>query len=179
MIKFKFNNATIEAPDSWPEVKVEIFVNPHFLSRDSLSLLSVMTGIDRTTLANSTADITPALLKMVAFLEAEPQGWKEHPPAKFTLMGVECTVPQDIELERVGQKIMFQDAMSKNKFIYEGIPDAIAIYMQPQLNNGVFDDAMLPEIRAEVMKLRIIDVFPIANFFLDSWRALTKSGPPS
>lgn len=182
MITFRFRSEDnkdilVNAPERWEEVTVDTFCNPAFLSRDSLSMLSALSGIDRPTLLNSTADITPQLLKMVAFISTNPEGFSlNKKPKKFTLMGKECQVPIDIELERVGQKIMFQDSLVKHKFIYQGIPEAMAIYLIPELNDGKFDDAMIPEVSEEIRKLRIVDVFPIANFFLSSYKRLVKNG---
>lgn len=167
----------MEAPDCWEDVLVRHFINPMFLSGDSLGFLSALSGIDRKTLLNSKEDIVGQLTRMVAFAGVNPEGFKmKKKPERFKLMGVDCLIPKDIELERVGQKIMFQNAMVKHKFIYEGIPEAIAIYLAPELNNGEFDDALLPEIEEAVMELKIVDVFPIADFFLNSYRALAKSG---
>ena len=185
MIRFKFKGLeggtiSVNAPDCWDDVLVKHFVNPMFLSGDSIGLLSSLSGIDRKTLLNSKEDIAGQLTRMVEFIRLNVNGFKmKEKPERFKLMGVDCLVPKDIELERVGQKIMFQNAMAKHKFIYEGIPEAIAIYLAPELNNGEFDDEKLPEIEEAVMELRIVDVFPIADFFLNSYRALIRSGPPS
>ncbi|GAG36374.1 unnamed protein product, partial [marine sediment metagenome] len=82
----------------------------------------------------------------------------------------------DIELERLGQKIMLQAAMGKHKYIYEGVAEAVAIYLVPELNDGEFDDGMIEEVAAQVSKLKIVDVYPVADFFLDKYRSITKSG---
>ncbi len=182
MINFVFKglegeDIKVSAPNKWSDVLVSHFINPYFLSKDSLSLLSALSGIDRNVLLNSKADITGQLMAMTSFIAINPEGFNiKQCPEKFKLRGVECLIPADIELERVGQKIMFQDAMVKHKFVYEAIPEAIAIYMAPGLNNGVFDDSLLPDIIEEVKGLRIIDVYPIAAFFLTSFRALVKNG---
>lgn len=177
MIKFKFIDATIEAPDCWDDVLVSHFINPYFLSRDSVSLLASLSGIDRDVLLQTKADIAGPLTRMVDFIVKDPEGFtRKEAPKEFKLMGKTCKVPLDIELERVGQKIMFQDALGKHKFVYEGIPEAIAIYLIPELNDGKFDDGMIEEVAAEVRKLKIVDVFPLANFFLNSLKALLKNG---
>ena len=182
MIKFEFRDKTIEAPSQWEEVTVAHFINPHFLARDSIGLLSALSGIDRGVLLNATEDITEVLNKIVSFVALNPNGYTGDVPQEFELMGKKCKVPVDIELERVGQKIMLQDAMGRYKFVYQAIPEAIAIYLIPELTkskehpNGIFDDAMIPEVVEHVGALRIMDVFPIADFFLDKYRGLVKNG---
>ncbi len=181
MIKFTFKHEGkslhVDAPDRWSEVTVAHFINPHFLSGDSISLLSALSGIERNTLLNSKEDIAGQLMRMVGFLSIDAEGFNiKGLPKTFRLRGVECLVPKDIELERVGQKIMLQDAMVKHKFIYSAIPEAIAIYLQPSLNEGVFDDAQLEDLIEEVKLLKIVDVYPIASFFLSKWKLLIKNG---
>lgn len=182
MIKFKFNHGEekieVNAPTEWSEVSVDIFCNPFFLSRDSISLLSALSGIERTTLLNSKEDITPQLLKMTRFINEDPEGFqRKEKPKTFKLRGKDCVVPLDIEMERVGQKILFQDSLVKHKFIYEGIPEAIAIYLIPELTeDGQFDDSMVDEVAEEVRQLKIVDVFPVASFFLSSYKRLQKNG---
>ena len=176
MIKFQFRDKEISAPSQWEEVTVRHFINPHFLARDSIGLLSALSGIDRTVLLNATEDIAETLNKIVSFVALNPNGYMGDVPKEFELMGKKCKVPVDIELKRVGQKIMLQDAMGRHKFIYQAIPEAVAIYLAPEINDGVFDDKMIPEVAEHVLGLRIMDVFPVADFFLNNYRSITKSG---
>ena len=76
----------------------------------------------------------------------------------------------------MGQKILFEESLKKHKFVYEGLPEAIAIYLIPELNDGKFDDAMIPEVAEEIKKLKIVDVFPLASFFLSNLKVLIKNG---
>ena len=179
MITFKFENKSVAAPDCWEEVTVGHFINPYFLSGDSISLLSSLSGIDRNKLLNTVEDIEGPLTRMVAFIVNDPEGFKGKLTEEFEFRGKKLKVPMDIEVERIGQKILLQDAMRKYSFIYEAIPDAVAIYLQPELNNGVFDDSMLADMREEILLLKIRDVFPIASFFLTKYRSYQTSGPIS
>jgi hypothetical protein len=177
MIAFKFQNATIEAPDSWDEVTVAHFIKPEFLARDAVGLLSALTGIDRSTLLNATDDITEPLNKIVEFYAKDPQGYKSHETENFKFRGKKIKIPKDIELEKLGQKILFGSAMGKHKFVYEAIPEAVAIYIIPLItSDGSFDDSIIEEVAEEIKLLKIKDVYPVADFFLSSFRALAQSG---
>jgi len=183
MIKFKFKHEetefSVNAPDCWEDVTVRHFINPYFLSRDGISLLSVLSGLPRDILLNTKEDIMGPLMRMVEFARVEPDGFKKEPPKEFMLMDTLCKVPQDIELERIGQKILFQDALAKYEFVYNAIPDVIAIYLLPELNDGKFDDSLLPDIIEAVKDLPIMDVHPLATFFLTSLKAYQQSGMQS
>jgi len=178
-IKFKFLNATIEAPDCWNEVTVEMFCNPYFLTRDAVGMLSALTGIEKYKLMNTKEDLEEPLLKMIAFIAREPEGYKGKVPKTIKINGVKCRIPKDIELERLGQKIMLSSAMGKHTYIYEAIPEAIAIYLVPEINGGDFDDSLIEEVTEQVKKLKIVDVYPVADFFLNKYRNIIKSGMPS
>ena len=179
MIKFKFNNATIEAPTEWHEVSVEMFCHPYFLTRDAMGMLSALTGIEKHVLMNTKEDLEESLLKMIRFIAEQPEGYRTAKPKTIVVSGIKCKIPKDIELERLGQKIMLQAAMGKHQYIYQAIPEAVAIYLIPELNNGEFDDTMIDDVIEQVKKLRIVDVFPVADFFLNKYRSIIKSGNPS
>ena len=180
MIVFKFQDCKVEAPDQWSEVTVEHFIRPEFLTRNPVGLLSVLTGIERGILMNATEDITEDLSRMVSFIAKDPVGYKGKLPDGFKIMGKKVKVPEDIELERLGQKIIFAAALGKHKFAYEAIPEVIAIYLIPQLtSDGKFDDNMIPEVSEAVLKMPITYVYPVADFFLDSLKLLRKNGTPS
>ena len=75
MISFKFIDATIEAPSEWDEVLVSHFINPYFLSRDSISLLASLSGIAREDLLETKEDIAGPLTRMVEFIAKDPEGF--------------------------------------------------------------------------------------------------------
>lgn len=176
MITFRFSNATIEAPDCWEDVTVGHFIKPEFLARNSVGLLSALTGIPEKTLLNTKEDLTEPMNDMIKFYAEDPKGYRGG-TEKFKFRGKELSIPKDIELERLGQKILFGIAMAKHQFVYQAIPEAVAIYIIPLLTeDGDFDDGMIDEVAEEVKSLRIMDVYPVADFFLSSFKALAKSG---
>ena len=180
MITFKFQNATVEAPDQWSEVTVEHFIRPEFLTRDPVGLLAVLTGIEKGVLMNATEDISQELGRMVSFIAKEPTGYKGKLPDRFKIMDKLVKIPKDIELEKLGQKILFSAALGKYKFAYEAIPEIIAIYLIPQMtSDGSFDDNMIDEVKDAVKKMPITYVYPVADFFLDSLKLSRRNGTPS
>ena len=179
-LKIKFENATLEVPNSWDEVKVGHFIKPEFLTGDVVGLLAVLIGVEKHTLMNSTDNIEQDLYKMVQFYIDNPVGYREAPMKPFMLRGKKVTIPKDIELERLGQRILFASVVGKHKFAYEAIPEAVAIYLIPSITpDGGFDDSLIEEVAEEIKTLRIVDVFPVADFFLNSLRSSQKSGTPS
>jgi len=174
MIKFKFLNATVEAPDCWEDVTVEMFCNPYFLTRDAVGILSVLTGIEKHVLMNTRERLDDSLAKMIKFIADDPYGYQKLKRKPIVINGITCKIPKDIELERLGQRIMFASVMLKHTYKYEGIAEVVAIYLIPELNknekypDGEFNDNMMPDVTDQVKKLRIVDVYPAADFFLNN-----------
>ena len=179
-LKIKFENATLEVPNSWDEVKVGHFIKPEFLTGDVVGLLAVLVGVEKHELMNSTENIEQDLYKMAQFYIDNPVGYRENKMKPFKINGKTITIPKDIELERLGQRILFASVMGKYKFAYEAIPEAVAIYLIPSLTeDGSFDDSMIDQVAEAIKEARIVDVFPVADFFLNSLRSSPKSGNPS
>jgi len=176
VIKFIFQEKTIEVPDCWDDVTVEHFINPYFLSGNSIELLSSLSGIPAVKIANTTEDMAPHFEKTVAFIKKDFKGWQGEPKKiKLDLLGVSCVIPKNIELESFGKKIMMGDAIAKHKFVYQGIPEAIAIYLGEQIYP---DDwyTRIDEIKEAVLKLPINKVYNIAAFFLILSKKFLKGG---
>jgi len=180
MIKFSFEGKEIEAPTSWDEVTVGHFIKPEFLSGNAIELLSVLSGIAPSKIANTTVDLTEYFKKTVGFLEANPSGWQGTYDKKMRLklLGVKCDVPKNIEMESFGKKIMLGELMAKSQFIYTAIPGAIAIYLGDQIYPNDWYKR-IDEIAEAVLELPIHKVYPIVSFFLILSKQYRKNGTSS
>jgi len=177
MIKFKFENQDILMPTSWEEVTVAHFINEGFLSGNPLKLMSVLSGISVKQLANTTIDLTDKFEKGVKFLKEDPNGWKGNGevPSSLKLLEVECKIPINIEMKMLGQKIMLEQELAKHKYFYSAMPEAIAIYLGPQIYPDDWYEK-IPEIAEAVNLLPIFEVYNIADFFLTNTEPLHKNG---
>ncbi len=179
MITFDFEGQRVTVPTSWSEVTVEHFIMPEFLSGDALKLLSALSGIPLEKLANTKGDYTEQFNKTVHFLNANPGGWAGgEKPDKFMLLNKPCKIPKDIELETFGQKIMMGQVIASNEFVYSAMPEAIAIYLGPQVFPKDWYNR-IDEIAKEVLRMKISQVYPVAAFFLSLSKEFRKSGPES
>ena len=167
MVSFNFEDKTVNLPTSWDEVTVAMFINPLFLSGDSLGLLAALADVPAEKLLNTTEDLTPYFDECLKFIKSDPQGWQRGAMTEtLTVLDTVCTIPQNIELERFGQKVMFGQALANNKDnIYNALPTAIAIYLAPQIHPGDWAKR-IPEIEAAVLSMSIDRVYSIGIFFL-------------
>ena len=175
MITFKIDNKEVTAPTIWEEVTVKHFINPYFLSGNTIKLLAALTELPADKLANSSEDLIKKFKKTTNFLQKNPGGWLTDTPSELEFMGKKLKVPINLEVKMFGQKIMLQEAFTKYESIYEAIPDAIAIYFGPELYPLDWFDR-IDEMKQEVLPLSIKKVGPIASFFLNSFYQLQKSG---
>jgi len=177
MIKFKIEGNTVECPTKWSEVTVEHFIKPEFLSGNPIHLLSVLSGVSKKKLSSTTEDLTEHFNKTVQFMVNDPKGWQgdDDKPIELELMDIKCIIPVNIEAKSFGQKIMFGQAISKSVFVYDHVPDAIAIYLGEQIFPDDWFDR-IDEIKKEVLKLPITKVYRIADFFLTLLKASKRNG---
>ena len=177
MKNFIFEDQTISIPTAWEEVSVGMFITPEFLSGNVLGLLSVLSGIPMGKLATSTEDLSKHFMHIAKFMSKEPNGWNAtEPPETIEFMGVECKVPKDLEKQMFGQKIMLGQAIKEHKFAYAAIPQAIAIYLMPQVSENWWEE--IDKGAEEAKKLPIQAVHQVATFFLSLSKQVQKSGTP-
>ena len=145
---------------------VGIFTHEKFSAGNSLSLLSALSGIPEEMLANTTEDLGKYFTKCSQFIIKDKNGWRGgEVPESLTIMDKVCTIPADLNFQLFGQKILLGQAMKKGSL--QAIPDAIAIYLAPQVfGSNWFEADNIAELREEVLKLPINAVYPIADFFL-------------
>ncbi len=180
MIHFNFDDKKVSLPEKWSEVTVEIFSNPDFYSGNAIYLLSSFSGVPVEKLMNTTKDLTKYLVQVSNLIIKDKEGYRGAPdvPITFKLLDVDCKVPKDIEVERWGQKIMYTQALAKCKFSNEAIPEAIAIYLAPQIYDK--DEWYKPEqietICEAVRKMKIVDCYSLADFFLSDILKYKRNG---
>ena len=178
MIKFNFEEQTVEFPESWDEVPVKMFILPEFLSGDAMGMLSALSGVDKGRLCNTTENLDPYLTKAVKFLKTDPMGWKGKKVKTVRILDVTCKVPKNIELEMYGQKVMYSQALARNDNYYQSMPECVAIYLAPIIfpkeEDKWFD--RIEQVTDAIKDMPITEIHPLADFFLDNTKLLRSDG---
>lgn len=177
MIKFKHDDGEFTAPTDWDEVLVEHFIKPEFLSGNPIKLLSALSGIPEGKLLHTTEDVLPYFERTIGFMAKDPTGWmgEDEVPETIDVLGVSCTIPKELEVQSFGQKVMFGQALQKHTFVYAGIPEAVAVYVAPQIYPDNWHEKM-DEVSKAVLKLPIKKVYRVAAFFLRTSKAVSSDG---
>ncbi len=175
MITFDFEGQKVKMPTAWNEVTVEHFLKPEFLSGDALQLLSALSDIPMAKLANTTEDLTEKFEQGVKFMKDDPNGWMAGSTKELKILDVNCTIPENIEVERLGQKIMMAQELSKHTYYYSAIPQVIAIYLSPQIYPEDWY-SKIEEVAEKIKQMPITKVYRIADFFLNNIELLRGNG---
>jgi hypothetical protein len=143
--------------------------------KDLVQAFSILTGIDAKTISNMVdPEIEDWLFVATDYLFREPQYFKELPlPETVTLRGKEIKIPKRVEGFTIGQSIQVRQKLDTVKMYEEAISYAVAVYLQPKVDGGDFDDDKALELLVEIKKIPITVTYPIGFFLL---RKLMRHG---
>lgn len=173
MTPIKINGQSLEIPSSWDEVTVGQFIQ----LRESAEcvnpvakIISALTGIEYETIESMKCDVSDAVLQAINFVGNVPEFSKMIAPDKINIGGTDYDVIKDISEETFGQKIMMQqkinEATEAGKDLSVLIPFAIATYFQPIVFNEKYSGKKAEQFETVTSQCKIIEAFPVANFFL-------------
>ena len=169
MIRFSINGKNYQKPSEWSEIDVATFQRLAHLENDYTDLVGLMAalmGIPKKELSNTKADLTSQTREALKLVANEAPLWEEilHKDM-FLYKETYYKVPKDLSLARFGQKVLLQNRLTNNNPA-DCIAYAVALYIQPLIDK-TFDEEKIDALEEEILKLPAIEVYPLANFFLD------------
>lgn len=176
--KFKYNGKTLTAkvPRCWDEVTVQQFQKMNFSNWDGVDivhLLSILSGADLKALYETRSKPMKAVYAAMAFLQEEPIEWEalKHKTA-IIYKDKMIRIPEDLENEAFGLMIELQQLAES-----DNIAAICALYLQPVID-GKIDKERRVEIEKDVLKMPVLDILPIVNFFFRKTREYRIYGKP-
>lgn len=173
MIPVTINNHNMYIPSSWDEVTVAQFIK---LASDGdcvnpvAKTIAALTGIDYDIIESMQCDVSDSVMQSISFIGNVPDFSKMKAPAEIKIGEQVLTVPKDITEETFGQKIMIQqkinDCIESGKDLSTLIPFTIATYFQPAYFNEKYSGKKAEQLEELTNQCKIIEAFPVANFFL-------------
>lgn len=199
MVEFKINkgNEKINIPSSYDDMTVEMFMKIRAGFQGVGELLEILTGVPESAWMNMPESVEQKVSPAIAWLiEDKDFEWHELPlPKKLDYKGTDVIIPTELGYKTFGQKILADNAVNT---LFEEIPGKhakavttrrmtkdvssiihiiTAIYIQPLVNkDGEFKQEELAVVEQEILKMGILEVYPIANFFLRKSIASVKPG---
>lgn len=130
-------------------------------------LFSIVTGGNYTDYINSTdAKIEKAILTGTNFFLNNVIELHKLPlPKTFKIEDKEVPIPTELKALTLGQNLYIRRLIS-NKDIRSGISLACAVYLQPLLDKGKFDDKRVEYYANEIKKMPITSTYAVGFFFL-------------
>lgn len=174
MISVKLNGASYKIPSTWQEVKVRQYVRilkewepeKDVADRDYFILLKILTDGDFVGMDN-TLENQVTLTSILGWVVTEPFKFSEKLPKALEIAGKNYSVPEDPRDLSIGQNIhLRRDYIEKAKTLDECIPIATAIYLQPMVDNSLFNMKRAVEISKVIDEMPIAVIYPIGFFLL-------------
>jgi hypothetical protein len=170
ILEINGKDRTFNLPDSWLNITLKHLINLELWQgndNDPVGLLSCFMDIDPEIIANSKKDLWDELLTILSFVYDPPKWHNLKIPKTVILDNKKIKVPRKLELERFGQKVLALQYMAEMKEDSDNIkiiPDVMAIYFQPLLDN-TFSRFRLDYIKSLILGMPAIEGVPIGRFF--------------
>lgn len=171
MLIFDVNDKQIEVPSSWSEAKLKVFQNFYRECKegdDTVKIFAAITSTQYSAVYESTSEVLEsAIYQAVAFVLNEPQTFRKAPmPNAVKIAGKTVKIPRQLARLTVGQNFHMRAALATAKNLESVLSIAIAIYLQPLIDQGKFDYGRAREIEKEVLEMNIYDAYPVGFFLL-------------
>lgn len=187
MIHFKLGQDELKLPVGWSEVTVEQFLQLRAISteNDIIKILSILSGISyekwsELKLANFEKAVDD-IISTLSWMSDIPDFKSLPMPKKYMLADKLIDIPDDLKLETLGQRFIFEreifPCIERTGDVIEVIDKAIAIYIQPRVTGKDFDanKAIMADVESKVRASFIFEAYPIASFFFNNYmRWLSK-----
>lgn len=162
-----------EMPGTWEELKVKHFI--HLADQaDEMELVSLLCGIPVEALENTSADLSPILVRVNELFKEIPEEIAKLPRVPIKINEQIINPPKNIKFTRWGQKALTKNLIASERPTIEIIPDVFAIYLQPLLD-GKFDSSRIDDVKTIIEDLPIREVMPWVIFFLNRLNIMKNS----
>ena len=184
MISVKLNGEKFSCPSCWDEMKVRHYIRiikewedgTDIADRDYFKLANILMDGKFTDFSKTTENQL-TLIDLVGWVITEPFDFDKALPKVLRFRDRNIDIPEDPRELSIGQNIhLRRDYIEKSNKLEENIAIATAIYLQPIIDNSLFNMRKAEAIAKEIEDLRIALIYPIGFFLLN--RALKFGMPP-
>ena len=186
MIHFTVNETEpAQCPSCWAETTTRIYqrlAGGLKKGDNDVKLFSLLSGTNYAELwVDNREDLDAAIYQAVAFVGNEPQDFKKAPRAQTFRLGDRppIDIPKRIQKLTVGQNFAIRERLATMAKADPKLPletlisYAMAVYLQPIIDQANFDPERAAELEEEILEMPIADTYPVGFFLL---RRLTRNG---
>ncbi len=174
MTNINLNGKHYKIPSTWQEVKVRQYVRilkewepeKDIADKDYFILLKILTDGNFAGMEN-TLENQVTLTNILGWVVTEPFKFSETLPKALKIGDKTYSIPEDPRDLSIGQNIhLRRDYIEKSKILEENISIATAIYLQPTIDNSLFNLKRAVEIAKELDEMPVSLIYPIGFFLL-------------
>ncbi len=176
MLRVKLEEEVYDLPQSWKEVTVKQFVDlSMYKEGDIIALLAIMLQASYDKVFAIDDASAQKIIDNMAWYYKEFDFEALDKPKTISIKGTRFNTPDDIQLKTYGQKIHFEILMKSPEDAIMKMAHTVGIYMYPIVSGEKFDDEPLNDfVNKDIMRCSIVEVYPLAAFFLNSWIPSSK-----
>jgi len=172
---------SFNVPTSWDEITLKQWLQLHneWNHKDIIKLIAILTGLDRDTIFNTIdIDIDEKIYPHLKFIFNKIEPSKLPVPEYITIDGKTLTVPKDVTIKCLGQKLSLQNytalAAGQDKKQRDCYAYAIAIYMFQEITSKTFDEDEAIKLIPIIENCKFIEAYPVGTFFFNSYMKYLK-----
>lgn len=181
MIEIKINKTPYMLPTGFHELSYAKYLRM-LEAKNPIQTFAAMLGCPADVLdgAELTMEQEKLIYASLTWLNTAPVLDTITPPPTVTLGGVEYKTPQNLELKSFGQRLaaqtIIQNAQTDGVKDVEILPTLVAIYLQPLVHGGRFDNTRIEEVTPLVLDASFDQVYNLGAFFLRKYYGLPSGG---
>lgn len=136
-------------------------------SQTTAEKISALSGCDIEILKQITPAQATDLELFIKFTATDLDIFALSVPKEIEILKKKIKIPQQIELETWGQKLIIEEELKKykDKPLHEIFTFIPAVYLAPYYFDKKFNESQITELEPILKDMLLIEVFPIANFF--------------
>lgn len=174
MVKLKLNGESHECPSSYFEIKTRQYIrilkewdqDKDIADRDYFKLFNIVTDGNFTDFAR-TVENEVTLTGTLGWVIYEDFKFSTIMPKVLNYKGKLVTIPGHPRELSIGQNIhLRRDYIDKSKILEENISIAVAIYLQPLIDDALFSIKRAEVIAKEIDEMPAYLIYPIGFFLL-------------
>lgn len=178
MISIKVNEKDINIPIGWSEVSTELYQKLKSVDEPTVvKLFAVICGMKDAEIADAkNEELEMMIYNLSSFVFSDEYFRYYKTPDYITIDGKDIQLPKNLESMTIEQNLIVRQRLSNCKFLEELIAFCTAIYLQPKIDNSIFNQERAKEIESRLLQMPIDQVFPIGFFLLNRLKNSGKSG---
>lgn len=176
----EINDTKKVCPICWEETTTEEYQGVKAVRE--LDLLTAFCGLNSLPFAEvaetSSDEIDSVLYQCASFVFNQEEYFRDlKPPTHYKLGGKTVMVPTKLGSLTIMQNLIIRQAMSKpNTCLEQLISIAVAVFLQPLVDEGKFSYDRAKELEKEVLKMPIEKTFPVGFFYLSKLNNFGRFG---